>query len=354
MGEKKHGFFGITARTLMILAAALLFLSYISIFINPAKAWFMTLFGILYLPLLLLNTALLILALIRHSRSVWIPVVALLPSLFIFGRHFQLSGSSVPPSPDDIKIVSYNVDRFNYGDVRGCRDSIFSFLRRQEADIICLQEVSAGKNAALSDIFKKDLRGYNIEYYAYTRKAGSYGNVILSRFPIKSKGKIVFESSANMAVYADLDLGDRIVRIYNCHFQSYNISLARLGNAFRKNTKEAVKDTEDKMRSTLRLRPKQVDAVIKDIASCSKETFVVGDFNDTPMSYTYWKLSRGRRDSFIDAGKGFGATYSMLKPLLRIDYVLSPDSFRATSHQVVNLKYSDHYPIITTFAKEDR
>lgn len=349
-GKKKHRFFRFTARTLMIISATALTLSYLSIFVNPAKFWLMTLFGLLYLPILLLNVTLLVIALIRHSKAMWIPIVAILPSLLFFGGHFQLSGSSVPPGPDDVKIVSYNVGRFHFGNnADACRDSIFTFLRRQDADIICLQEVSA--RGSFADLFSKNFKDYNLEYYSYTGKSGSYGNVTLSRYPLKNKGKIVFERSTNMAVYGDYDIGGRTVRVYNCHFQSYNISLASIGRALRSNTSSAVKETEDKMKFSLTLRPKQVDAVIKDIRDCQLETFVAGDFNDTPMSYTYWKLSRDRRDSFKDAGKGFGATYSMLGPLLRIDYILSPESMRATSHKVVKIGYSDHYPVIATFAK---
>ena len=337
----------------MIIAAVALGLSYLSIFINPAKVWFMTLFGLMYLPFLLLNGALLVLALLRRSKAMWIPIVALLPSLLLLGGHLQLLGPSMPPAPSDVKIVSYNVGRFSFDkNADACRDSIFNFLRSQNADIICLQEVSVAGKASFAELFRKEFGKYNVEYYSYSGKSGSYGNVTLSRYPLKNKGKITFEKSANMAVYGDYDIGSRIIRVYNCHFQSYNISLAKIGLALKSNTSETVKDTEDKMKSSLRLRPRQVDAVIKDIQSCSLETFVVGDFNDTPMSYTYWKLSRGHRDSFKDAGKGFGATYSMLGPLLRLDYVLSPRSMRATSHKVIKLKYSDHYPVIATFENE--
>lgn len=351
-GKKKHRFFRFTARTLMIFAAVALGLSYLSIFVNPAKMWFMTLFGLMYLPFLVLNAVLLVLALVRRSKAMWIPIVALLPSLLLFGGHFQLVGSSVPPGPDDIKIVSYNVGRFRFsGDADACRDSVFSFLRRQDADIICLQEVASAGKTSFADLFGREFKGYNVEYYSYSGKSGSYGNVTLSRFPLHGKGKITFEQSANMAVYGDYEIGGRLVRVYNCHFQSYNISLAGIGRALKKSTSDAVRNTEGKMRFSLRLRPRQVDAVIKDIQDCKLASFVAGDFNDTPMSYTYWKMSRGRRDSFKDAGRGFGATYSMLGPLLRIDYILSPENMRATSHKVVKLSYSDHYPIIATFAK---
>ena len=52
MAEKKkkgigHMLFGLTARTFMLMNAGVLVLSYLSMFVNPAKAWFMTIFGLL-------------------------------------------------------------------------------------------------------------------------------------------------------------------------------------------------------------------------------------------------------------------------------------------------------------------
>ena len=151
-----------------------------------------------------------------------------------------------------------------------------------------------------------------------------------------------------MALYGDYLIADRLFRVYNCHFQSYNISLSGIGKALRSDVGDAVRDTERKMSSSLSLRPRQVDAVIRDIEKSALPCIVAGDFNDTPMSYTYWRLSKGRRDSFMEAGHGFGATYSMLRPLLRIDYVLYPELLTAVFHKVCKEETaSDHYPIVT-------
>lgn len=357
--KKKHRYFGITARTLMILSGALLILSYLSIFINPAKFWMMTVFGLLYIPILLLNLFLLAWAVIRHSKAFWIPLSVLLPSIAIFGRNFQFgSGHEFAPKADDVKIISYNVGRFNDGPAGAAatRDSIISFISRQNADIICLQEVSFNLASSLEMKLSEKFGDYDIEYYVYTQKSGVYGNVTLSRLPIRGKGKIVFEKSANMALYGDYEIGGRLMRVYNCHFQSYNISLSGIGQAFRRDAGGTVRETERKMSSSLSLRPRQVDAVIRDIESCALPCLVVGDFNDTPMSYTYWRLSRGRGDSFMEAGEGFGATYSMLRPLLRIDYVLYPcEMLEAVSHQVfTDVIYSDHYPLAATLRQKNQ
>ena len=89
-----------------------------------------------------------------------------------------------------------------------------------------------------------------------------------------------------------------------------------------------------------------MDQVFSDIEKCTEDTFVCGDFNDNPMSYTYHRMRRGRKDAFVEAGHGFGATYAGLWPLLRIDYILLPDSYMTVSHKIPRIEFSDHYPVI--------
>jgi endonuclease/exonuclease/phosphatase family metal-dependent hydrolase len=105
--------------------------------------------------------------------------------------------------------------------------------------------------------------------------------------------------------------------------------------------------TGTKVKRSITRRPKQVDQVFDDIENCPVDAFVCGDFNDNPMSYTYYRMTRDRKDAFVEAGKGFGATYSLLWPMLRIDYVLFPENGRALSHHIPRVPYSDHYPVIT-------
>ena len=103
------------------------------------------------------------------------------------------------------------------------------------------------------------------------------------------------------------------------------------------------------MRRSILQRPQQVDAVIKDVDECPVRSVVLGDFNDNPLSYTVYRLSRGRLDTFVQAGKGFGATFRTLWPFLRIDYILYPRDLQAVSYEVPKVKYSDHYPVIATY-----
>lgn len=360
--KKKKGLgrflFGLTARTIMLMNAGVLVLSYLSLYVNPAKAWFMTVFGLLFFVFFFVNLVLFIWAVKRRSRSFWIPFLALLPSLFLIGRYVQFNGPGETDAEDSIRIVSYNVGGFAMAaehskikDRTECADSVFAFLRRTDADIICLQEFHAGKNVSVKDMLEENMPGYEVEYYTNIGNHGSSGNVILSRFPVMRKEKFDFEESSNLALYVDIDTGDGVVRVYNSHFESYSISVPRLVKGIADNDEELMQEAEKKIRTSITKRPQQVDTVLNDIRNSPVESIVTGDFNDTPMSYTYTRLKQGRKDSFIEAGRGLGGTYSALWPFIRIDYVLYPDRFRAVSHKIQRVCFSDHYPVITDLKK---
>jgi endonuclease/exonuclease/phosphatase family metal-dependent hydrolase len=358
MAEKKkkgigHVLFGLTARTFMLMNAGVLILSYLSMYVNPAEAWFMTIFGLLFIVFFIVNLLLLIWALRRKSGAAVIPLLALLPSVFLIGRYVQFSGHN-EVSEDAVTLVDFNVGKFSMypshsrlESIEACRDSVFAYLRRINPDIVCLQEFRGPKGAEVEDYFSKVMPGYNVEHYTRITGRGYFGNVILSRFPIVGEGKFDFEESSNQAHYADLDIGGDIVRVYNCHLESYSLSLPRLVKAFTSREDGKVQEAEEKMRNSITRRPQQVDTVLDDIKDSPVESIVTGDFNDTPMSYTYQQLQRGKKDSFVEAGKGMGGTYSGLWPFIRIDYVLLPEKCDAQYHKVERKRFSDHYPIVT-------
>ena len=344
----------------MLIVAGLLILSYASIVLNPAKVWFISLVGIFFVPLSLLNFLLLLWAVKRRSKSFMIPLLALLPAFFFVGRYVQFDSEEdriarMSHTGNTIKVVSYNVGRFALDDGEfssrtDCADSVFSFILEQDPDIICLQEFHISDAKNIRSLLRKRMSDYHAEYYMFPTSNGAFGNVTLSRIPVKDKGMIKFDGSANLAIYTDYEYNDRKFRVYNCHFESYNISMSGLLKAMAKRDKTVFSETGNKMKRSITRRPKQVDRVFSDIEKCPVDAFVCGDFNDNPMSYTYYRMTRGRKDAFVEAGDGFGATYASLWPVLRIDYILFPEKFKAVSHEIPRVPYSDHYPVITEIA----
>ena len=359
---KKNWFFGLTSRFVMSVMAGLLILSYASVVVNPAKLWFISLAGLFYIPLSIINLIFFLWAVKRKSKSFVIPLLALLPSLFFIGRYVQMPRQNEDSthlvakeeSKDTIKVITYNVGRFSlHGmksgiqDMHECADSIFEIIRSQDADIICLQEFRLDDTRKVKTYLSRKLKGYNIQYYIFPDGSGAFGNVTLSRLPVTGKGKIRFEESANLAIYTDHRIGERRFRVYNCHFESYNISFTGMVRALFNADGKVFEETGNKVKRSMTRRPVQVDQVFRDIEYCPVESFVCGDFNDNPMSYTYYRMTRNREDAFVEAGEGFGATYAFLWPVLRIDYVLYPDRYKAVSHEIIRKPYSDHYPVVT-------
>ncbi|MBQ6253351.1 MAG: endonuclease/exonuclease/phosphatase family protein [Bacteroidales bacterium] len=348
--RKRRWLTGVIARALMLLAAALLFLTYASMIVNPAKAWYMTALGLLFLPAVVLNLLLLFWALRRKSGAFLIPLLALLPSLILIGRYYQFSSGGKESDGDKLRIISYNVGRFRLGEEKASLDSIVRFIKDNGADIVCLQEVDLTGEYDVSSFLKSEFPEYESSYYMFINSEGVYGNVTLSRLPITNKGRIQFGESSNQAIYTDLKVREgSTIRVYNCHFESYSISLSSLVKS-RLRDKALVQDTEERMKRSIIRRPEQVEQVMADIEECPLESIVAGDFNDNPMSYTYHRLMKGRKDTFVEAGRGFGATYSALWPFIRIDYILYPSDFKAVSNKIPRLRYSDHYPVIAEIA----
>lgn len=350
MAKKKQGWsmMGIVARVLMLLSAGLLALSYVSMLVNPAKAWHFTFFGLLFIPLILLNVIMLIWAACRKSGTYVIPLVALLPGLLFIGRYFRFASGGAEKGDNCIKIMTYNVGKFTLGkgyEYSESLDSITALIRHSDADIVCMQEFNSEHLNDIPKLLEAQFPDYFYCYFINMNAGSGSGNVTLSKFPIESRGHFNFEGSANLAIYTDIRIGESNLRIYNCHFQSYSISLAALARNWKH--RSVMMETEHKMKESIIKRPQQVEQVLSDIEDCPLESIVAGDFNDTPMSYTYHRLRKGRKDAFVEAGSGFGATYSFLWPLIRIDYVLFPASFEGVSYSCKHVGYSDHYPVIT-------
>jgi len=353
--KKRHWLSRLSFGTVSLVMSALLVLSYCSVIFDPGRFWFFTIFGLLYPVFLVITLGLFVWALLRRSSMRGLLLVVLLPSFFFAGRYYQPHWKKVEGEPS-LKVISYNVGLFAHSEKPENRevlaDSVSAYLMRQDADIICLQEFYLPSTVNMDRWLRKHFPGYKAEYYVLTGKSGYAGNLTLSRRPVVSRGKEVFEKSTNMSVWTDIRLDSSTVRIYNCHFESYNISLGRLVKGVRDDAFR--EEIGLKMRRSIRERPRQVADVLQSVNEASVSSLVLGDFNDTPLSYTYFRLLRNRYDSFVKAGKGFGATYRALWPFIRIDYILYPKDLHAVSLEVGEVTYSDHFPVIATYYESAR
>ena len=291
--QEKSFFFSLTSRVCILLAAALMALSYLSFVVNPAKLWVLSLFGIAFLPLLAANLVLFIWAVVRRSKTFIIPFLAIIPCVFFIGRYVQFSSNEDAEAiVPDLKIVSYNLGRFGLSaetsgieNKEQCADSVFAYLKSQDADIICLQEFYL-KKTSVQKYVKRHFPGYHAEYYMFQGKQGSFGNVTLSRIPVSDKGVLKFDGSANLAIYTDHKVGQKRFRVYNCHFESYNISLPGVIRGLFHADKTAFSEAGNKMKKSITRRPKQVDKVFSDLCEMGEKAVL----NKAYMKKTYEQI----------------------------------------------------------------
>lgn len=356
MGRKKNPFLSLSFRLVAAVCCILLLLSYASVLIDPGVSPPAGFFGLYFIPMLAINVLLLVIALLRWSSSAWIPAAALLPALFFVGFFFRTGDrnrlpESVSVKSDGLKIMTWNVGGFRSGvseDVGMNISGVKELVGIESPDVVSLQEFRTGDPEAIGQMFP----GYpHVKEHFFRLRNGDYvGNVTFSRLPLRGGGYLPFRGTTNMVLYTDVEYGGKTLRLYNVHLESNNISLV----SFIKNVRDGgyeelsqeLAEAHEKVKKSSSRRGGQVRALLEDIEDSGLLPVICGDVNDTPMSYCVRSLYRGHKDTFCEAGKGFGATYRLMWPLLRIDYVFVPEEAQVLEHRTPRVQSSDHYPVI--------
>lgn len=357
MKKGRVKFFSISYKVVATVFCLLLYLSYASVLVDPAVLPIAGFFGLYFIPVLLINILLLIIALLRWSSSAWISLAAIAPAFVFAGSFFRIGGHE-PDITDtgSIKVLTWNVGGFRAGDgtSRQNMEDVVSLIETEMPQIVSLQEFRIRDTASIQDIFS----GYRYRtHHFYRLHNGDFvGNVTLSTLPMRESGHIYFPRSTNMALYADMELSGRLFRLYNVHLESNNISIVsiikKIGRGYDEFSHEFAQAHEKVKKSSSR-RGSQVRALLDNISESGLPAVICGDVNDTPVSYCFRSLRHGRKDTFREAGKGFGATYRILWPLLRIDYIFAPESADILEHRTLRRNCSDHYPVIAEISMNE-
>lgn len=262
-----------------------------------------------------------------------------------------------PAAEGLLKVLSYNVGGF-LGDRDGKQvnqmDEVAAYIREVDPDIVCLQEFEANRLHPLRR-FDEALGAWKYKVSSYVYQGDStdngWGLAIYSKYPIAGKRRIRFPESSNSAMWADIVVRRDTIRVFNNHLQTTQID--RTDKEFIESEvladssrREKTKNIYRKLRRNFEKRALQADSLAGFIHDGTPNVIVCGDFNDTPMSYTYRTMRGDLVDAFQRKGRGMAVTYKGLFGIFRIDYIFHSRSFETLSYEAARPQWSDHNPVI--------
>jgi len=253
-----------------------------------------------------------------------------------------------------VNVTSYNVRGMlmdgpgTSGALRSSIPQVAAAVDSLRPDVLCLQEFRSTPEYSAAR-FEERLRGvYN---YKTVRGDFSWGNAIYSKFPIARSGLIEFEDTSNSILWADVVVRRDTLRVFNAHLQTTAVKatdeqyLVDMDFVSGDDDSSRLKGILGRLRDNYVIRAAQADTLAARIASSPHAVVVCGDFNDTPVSWAYRRISRGLDDSFREAGRGYGHTYRGFFDLLRIDYMLHSRSIECVEYRSPSFDNSDHNPV---------
>jgi endonuclease/exonuclease/phosphatase family metal-dependent hydrolase len=186
-------------------------------------------------------------------------------------------------------------------------------------------------------------------FFPYIAK-GKSDMVIFSRFPIKYSETIDFGPTNNSAMWADIDINGKMVRVFNVHLETTGFN-----RTLRKYAKLEMKGADIEENAIVRAiygnytsgmvkRAVQADLMAHKISESTYPAIVCGDFNDVPYSFTYNTMKGNLVDGFKECGEGLMQTFRGKKKV-RIDYIFHDESMTGENYYKLDLSYSDHYPV---------
>jgi len=341
-------------------------LSYLSVYVNPSKFYLLAFFGLAYPFILTTGIVFAIYWLIRKRYKLlylWLFIFLIGFSFFTDFIQFDNFLKSSPDNKNSFKLLSYNVkqfDLYNWKNNKKTRNKMFKLIENEDADIICLQEFyyDITQNFRTLDTIVKfqKAKNYYVSDAVVKRNAFHFGLITFSKYPIIKSGEIKYKNTHNFTIFTDIVINNDTIRIFNNHLQSIKFGhqdytfIDSLNLSINKNEISGAKNIFRLLKTAFQKRAHQANKLSKKIKKSPYKTIVCGDFNDTPVSYTYHKImSCGLIDAFCESGFGISSTYVGKFPSFRIDYILHSKDIQSFDYKKINKKYSDHNPISCKF-----
>ena len=342
----------------------LLLLTNLTPYIAPDIFWPMTLLALVTPILIIINILFFLLWAVSLKIYLLYPLLALILSYSMILNHFQLGNTSeVNNDTKAIKLLTFNARNLsnnnNYRGDKLIRAQIAEFVKEQSADIVCFQEFQTYPTKGVNSV--KDYQNilglkhiHSIQYLKDNTHEFIDLLVLYTRYPIINSYDFYMDDKT-YGFYVDLNIDGVTTRVFNLHLESNHFNKSDY-QIFSKSENSLDVDNRSRMMALLQKlkkysikRSHQAGMISKAIEDSPYPVIVAGDFNDTPASYTYQRISRHLSDAFLIKGSGYSNTYNGNLPPMRIDYTLFSDGFLVDDYQVLKPDLSDHFPISVTF-----
>ena len=323
--------------------------------LSPVEHPLLSCMGMTFPIFLIVNLLFLFFWLTFKWRKIWIPIVGYLLAYPPLAIYMPLHTSHEVPE-DCIKFISYNVCTYggNYKYEQGF-DTVYNYLKRQNADIVCLQEDVDSWRKYVIQRYQK-IYPYNDTTIFIQTESSLNGLGIHTHFPIIRKEVIPYESLANGSVAYFLQVGSDTLLVINNHLESTHLTDEDRDNYKRMLRGKMEGDTAkaesimllDKLGKAAAKRAEEAEIVHRYVeAHRQYPTIVCGDFNDNPISYSRRTISEGLTDCFAATGRGIGLSYNQKGFYFRIDHILCSPELTPYNCQIDDkMDASDHFPII--------
>ncbi|MEY3573727.1 MAG: hypothetical protein RLZZ617_325 [Bacteroidota bacterium] len=301
------------------------------------------------------------------------------------------------------KVISYNVGTFSFKDplvespkfISSSRDFLIKLMDVVQPDLVGLQDFISWEPSK-PDVLRSmslhpGLKGYTLLGQDAKRRPfrisldaskpirsrgfleqrkGSHqgaslqcpkwvgGMVMLTRWPVLDQGyQNLGEPGHNGGMmWADLLMAKDTLRWVNLHLASNRISPPELSpvqalELKSDSSQRTIKGILRKIAYSARLRAEQSDQIRAFMDQSPYPLLVTGDFNDLPYSFAVHRIKHKLKDTFESKGQGMGNTYAQAFPSFRIDHVMIDPRYSVLSHELVRLRYSDHYPVVAVLGR---
>ena len=330
---------------------------------NPVTWWPFSITALIFPMLLILALITAIFWLFIKPVYSLVSVAAILfslPNIMVSLPLNISSGLTELKSPDELRIVTWNVNLMNYSakdDATAIieNEKIFNTLYDLNADVICLQEfftaVIPDKTYNFIDSFYNHL-GYHYSYFSKDdpKFDGKFysGTIIFSKYKIVDSARIPFpEPIAGSIIKTGILYKNDTVDIVSTHMQNINFGRDENKGLQDSGIKNKSPGLITKLKYGYSDQVKQVANVQNVIDKSKRATIFAGDLNDVPTSYTYQNIKRNFKDAWLEKGAGFGATFNFITHTIRIDYIFYNAFFKSLQTGRIISDASDHYGIVT-------